>query len=684
MRKDKMNIQYLAFCGLILSASFSTFADDTNTQIANTSDELTPVEVSAMRFSDSLYESPVNATNISAEQISDSNLSSTSQVLNRYSDVFIRNTGGGTFMGQPSMRGFGVNSQSRVLVLLDGQRLNNIDMRGINWGQIQVNDIDNIEVLYGAQTATYGNYAESGVIKITTKKWGKNGGTFGATYGEYGEYSFYGTVNYSTEDYYASVSANYFHDSGFFEDSLNWNKSVTISAGAKLDTKNELGLYINFGNMFISWPGYITAGTAAELKDLYPNNLTKTEEHSVDYITASLSWENNTAFGEGSAHLGLNIKDNSVFNDYVKSYGYSYTSEPTLYTLSFDPKYRIYLGEEDESYAEGGVDFTYDHLSISRSPYTNWGTYYKTLHSKIDRFTVAPWVAGKAQLNDTFSINASGRYEAVVNDMTSNYDSLSDDELVNGFAGQLGLNAKINEQWNVYVRFDQIYHYPLVDERFSLHGWGPQYNNSNLDPEHGQNYEIGTNFSKDGFVFNTSLFYMHLNDEIAYDGTTFANKNIGDTNRYGAQFRLGYDYEKKVGAFTSWTFVDAEYDSGPYKNKTVAMVPDIMSKSGLWVKPIDYFMVELNFIWNSSQYKENYADLGNVSTDKIPESYSLDLTVNIYPCEHARLFFAVSNLTNHMNCSYASTYLDWQTGGALTSWYVDPGRTLRCGIEIKF
>ena len=109
-----------------------------------------------------------------------------------------------------------------------------------------------------------------------------------------------------------------------------------------------------------------------------------------------------------------------------------------------------------------------------------------------------------------------------------------------------------------------------------------------------------------------------------------------------------------------------------------------MSKSGLWVKPIDYFMVELNFIWNSSQYKENYADLGNVSTDKIPESYSLDLTVNIYPCEHARLFFAVSNLTNHMNCSYASTYLDWQTGGALTSWYVDPGRTLRCGIEIKF
>jgi outer membrane receptor for ferrienterochelin and colicin len=220
----------------------------------------------------------------------------------------------------------------------------------------------------------------------------------------------------------------------------------------------------------------------------------------------------------------------------------------------------------------------------------------------------------------------------------------------------------------------------LVDERFSLHGWGAQYNNSNLDPEHGQNYEIGTNFAKDGFVFNTSLFYMHLNNEIAYDGTTGSNKNIGNTNRYGAQFRFGYDYKKKVGAFTSWQFVDAKYDSGPYKDKTVAMVPDIMSKSGLWVKPIDYFMVELNFIWNSSQYKENYADYGNATTDKIPENYTLDLTVNVYPCEHARLFFAVSNLTNHMNCSYAS--FDWN--GITSSWYVEPGRTLRCGIEIKF
>ncbi len=668
-------IKLASLCVFASTLLYAEEAEDASKAI----DELAPVEVSAMRFSDSLYESPVNSISIKAEQIADSNLSSTAQVLNHYSDVFIRNMGGGSFLGQPSMRGFGSNSQSRVLVLLDGQRLNNIDIAGINWGQIQVNDIDNIEVLYGAQTATYGNYAESGVIKITTKKWGKNGGTFGATYGEYGEYSFYGTANYSTDDYYVSAGANYFHDSGYFANSLNWNKSATISAGVKLDTKNELGLYVNVGNMFVSWPGYITASTSEELEKIYPNNLYHNEQDRVDYFTISSSWENKAAFGEGSAHLGLNVRDKDV--DWIGDR----IVNSTLWTISFDPKYRVYCGSEDESYIEGGVDFYFDQFDIHAGQ-GSWSAPYST---DINRYTVSPWVGGKAQLDDTFSLIASARYEGVINEVQSNVSSgyapysVNEDELVNGFAAQFGVNAKLNEHWNVYARFDQIYHYPSIDERYSIWGYGSSYT-ADLDPEHGQNYEIGTNFSKNGFTFNTSLFYMHLNDEIAYDGTTYSNKNIGETNRYGAQVRFGYNYEKLFGAFTSWTFVDAEYASGPYKDEKVAMVPDITSKSGVWIKPIEYVMVELNFIWNSSQYKEGYTDLGTQSTDKIPESYSLDLMVNVYPCDYARIFFGVSNLTNHLNCSYASTYIDYISGNPTTSWYVDPGRTIRCGVEFKF
>lgn len=637
---------------------------------------LEPVMVSAMRFADSIYDLPVNASAISAEKISDSDLVSVSQVLNRHTDVYFRNTGGGIFMQQPSLRGFGVNSQSRVLVVLDGQRLNNIDMAGINWGQIQTSDIENIEVLYGAQTATYGNYAESGVIKISTKKWDKNGGTFGATYGEYGEYSFYGTANYSTDDYYVSASANYFHDSGFFENSLTWNKSATLNAGLKLDDKNELGFYANVGNMFVSWPGYIYATDVSSLESLYPNGLSHDEEDRVDYMTMAASWENKTLQGEGAAHLGLNIRDKAI--DWVGNR----TVDSTLYTISFDPKYRFYLGKDDESYFEAGVDFNYDHLDATAPEGQTSGAAYV---SDIDRYTVSPWMGGKAQLDEIFSLTASARYEAVINNAktdTKEYTdpwgtnpayNYNDSELVQGLAAQIGFNAKLDDNWNLYARFDQIYHYASIDERYSLWGIGSTYTNHTLDPEHGQNYEIGVNFAKSGLSFNTSLFYMHLNDEIAYNKLNGLNDNIGDTNRYGIQARLAYNYEDVAGAYTSWTFVDAKYASGADEGEKVAIVPDIVSKSGVWVKPVKYVMAELNFIWTSEQFQEGYLDTYG-SKVKIPQSYSLDLTVNFYPCDYARVFLAVSNLTNHINCTYA-TY---------NCWYVDAGRTIRCGVELRF
>lgn len=624
--------------------------------------ELEPLEISAMRFDDSVFETPITGVKISEKQIENSGLTSVSEVLNRYSDVFIRNTGGGIFMGQPSLRGFGENSQSRVLVLLDGQKLNPIDMGGINWGQIQLNDVDNIEVLYGAQSATYGGFAESGVIKISSKKWGKNGAKFGGTYGEHGEYSAYGTLNYSNDDYYVSASANYYHNSGYFANSLNWNKSATFSAGAKIDSQNEVGMYVNLGNMFISWPGYIYASSAPEFKDLYPNNLNHTQEDSVKYMSAVLSWDNKTSYGEGSAHLGFNVRDRSTLN--ISSWSPNYIVDSTLWTLSFDPKYRVYFGEQEKSFVEGGLDFYYDNFSAERS-----GVYF----SKIDRVTVSPWLGGKLQLNDIFSLTASARYEGVINKAVSEASSLDDNELVNGFAAQFGINAKITDEWNVYFRFDQIYHYPTIDERYSLWGYGPMYNNPDLDPEHGQNYEIGTNFSKYGFTFGGSLFYTHLNNEIAYDGILYGNINIGETDRYGAQIRLAYEYEKMIGAFTSWTFLSAQYASGSYKDRDVPVVPNVVSKSGIWVKPLEYFMVELNYVWSGRQYQYGYTDPWG-PTSKMSENYSLDLTVNVYPCENARIFFGISNITDHKNCTYAT----WNC------WYPEPGRTIRGGVEIKF
>ena len=55
------------------------------------------------------------------------------------------------------------------MIILDGHRLNAIDMSAINWYSIPLALVESIEVIRGGQSGTYGNHAIGGVIKINTK-----------------------------------------------------------------------------------------------------------------------------------------------------------------------------------------------------------------------------------------------------------------------------------------------------------------------------------------------------------------------------------------------------------------------------------------------------------------------------------------------------------------------------------
>ncbi len=111
--------------------------------------------------------------------------------VNTLGDVFRNLPGAGTvnegsFQVRPKLRGLDSN---RVLVLVDGERLNNgrtaTQQSGIEIGLVETDQVESVEVIRGAGSVLYGTDALGGTVNIITKsvERNRNGGfRFGAVF----------------------------------------------------------------------------------------------------------------------------------------------------------------------------------------------------------------------------------------------------------------------------------------------------------------------------------------------------------------------------------------------------------------------------------------------------------------------------------------------------------------------
>jgi hemoglobin/transferrin/lactoferrin receptor protein len=129
----------------------------------------TGVTVSAARGERDEAVVPLRTDTITRESVRELAPASTGDALAAAPGVTL--VGSGPFQVRPRLRGL---DSTRVLVLVDGERLNNArtatDRAGIEVGLIDVDAIDRVEVLGGAGSVLYGTDALSGTINIITDK----------------------------------------------------------------------------------------------------------------------------------------------------------------------------------------------------------------------------------------------------------------------------------------------------------------------------------------------------------------------------------------------------------------------------------------------------------------------------------------------------------------------------------
>ena len=130
--------------------------------------DLNEVVVSASKFEQNQKEVPQKIISLDAKTIARSAPQTSADMLGQSGRVFIQKSqlGGGS----PMIRGFSTN---RVLVTVDGVRLNNAIFRGGNvQNVISINpfNIQNTEVILGAGSVIYGSDAIGGVMNFYTTK----------------------------------------------------------------------------------------------------------------------------------------------------------------------------------------------------------------------------------------------------------------------------------------------------------------------------------------------------------------------------------------------------------------------------------------------------------------------------------------------------------------------------------
>src|SRR5687768_3411650 len=118
------------------------------------------VLIEAPRFREDVRRLPASVSVISAQDIERRAARTLPELLNGEVGFTMKDLyGNNAAVTALDLRGFGATGPQNTLVLLDGRRLNDFDLSGVQWAAIPLASIERIEVLRGTGAVLYGDAA---------------------------------------------------------------------------------------------------------------------------------------------------------------------------------------------------------------------------------------------------------------------------------------------------------------------------------------------------------------------------------------------------------------------------------------------------------------------------------------------------------------------------------------------
>ncbi len=617
-----------------------------------------PIVITASRTGRSADEIAAGVTVITGTQIKQAGATDVVQALEKLGGVYFRKLTGNPSDAQVSMRGFGENSHGRVLLLVNGERLNSIDQAAPNLLRIPFGSIERIEVMHGAQNVLYGDYASSGVINIVTHPGSEtptttvtttvgSQNTFGASASSMGILD--RTLRYA-------VDADWLKSDGWRENSDYEARDFRVTLGTDWSERLSSTLSLFYNTSDYGMPGTLSYDQmrANPKRSNNPNDQGDSESWGVSLGNTLLIGE------DGRLDFDMTASRRLANAKWDLGGGAWWLYASTLDTLTLAPRYSDrYTLAGLENRLTLGIDARLDDFSSKDS-------------FDLKRTSLAGYAENETFLSETLSLSLGARADRIKNEPTVGVVSQPEDEFT-----ETALSAAIlyrpTTQVKTFARAATVYHAPFADEQVSA--WATPPYNADLEPESGLNLEAGVTvrFAEE-WEAGLTAFQLDLQDEIVYNPITFANANYDDTRRRGFEANLAWSCPGVARLSAFYTFVNAEFDAGANAGNEIPLVPKhVLTLNGEW-SVIDDLALLANFRATSSQ--NHGSDFAN-AWDKLAGFGVFDVGIRVTPSHIAglQLIFSVDNVFDKL---YATT------GFYGNSYYPANGRTWKLTASYTF